>query len=48
MDKTRVIVKMEVEVEDFEAFLTSSELASIEFSETTGANILKMEIKEKK
>ena len=47
MDKTRVIVKMEVEVEDLEAFLTSSELGSIEFSKTTGANILKMEIKEK-
>ena len=52
MDKTRVtrvIVKMEVEVEDIEEFIfTTSELGSIEFSKITGANILKMEIKEKK
>ena len=44
---TKVTVKMEIEVEDFEAFLTSSELGAIKFSEITGANILKMEIKEK-
>ena len=37
---------MEVEVEDFEAFLTSSELGSIEFSKTTGANILKITVSE--
>lgn len=50
MDKTQVTratVKMEIEVEDLEAFLTSSELGVIEFSKVTGANILKMEIKEK-
>ena len=44
---TKVNVKMEIEVKDFEAFLTSSELGTIKFSEITGANILKMEIKEK-
>lgn len=47
MDKTKVTVKMEIEVEDLEAFLTSSELGAIEFSKVTGTNILKMEIKEK-
>ena len=44
---TKVIIKMEIEVKDFEAFLTSSQLGLIKFAETTGANILKMEIKEK-
>ena len=48
METTKVTVIMEIEVEDLEAFLTSSELGSIEFSKVTGANILKMEIKEKK
>lgn len=47
METTKVTVIMEIEVEDLEAFLTSSELGSIEFSKVTGANILKMEIKEK-
>lgn len=47
MDKTRVKVTMEIEVEDIEAFIyTTSELGAIEFSKATGANILKMEIKE--
>lgn len=44
---TKVTVKMEIEVKDFEEFLTSSELGAIKFSEATGANILKMEINEK-
>lgn len=48
MDKTKVTVKMEVEVKDLEAFVfTTAELGAIKFSEVTGANILKMEIKEK-
>lgn len=47
MDKTKVTVKLEIEVKDFETFITSSELGAIKFSEITGANILKMEIKEK-
>ena len=33
---TKVTVKMEIEVKDFEAFLTSSELGAIKFSERTG------------
>lgn len=38
---------MEIEVEDIEAFIfTTSELGAIELSKATGANILKMEIKE--
>ena len=46
MSKTKVT--MEVEVEDIEAFIfTTSELGSIAFSKATGANILKMKIKEK-
>lgn len=48
MDKTKVKVIMKIEVEDIEAFIfTTSELGAIEFSKVTGANILKMEIKEK-
>ena len=51
MDKTQVTratVKIEVEVEDIETFIfTTSELGATEFSKATGANILKMEIKEK-
>lgn len=46
MKTSKVTVIMEVEVEDIEAFLTSSELGSIEFSKTTGANILKMTVSE--
>ena len=48
MEKTKVNVKLEIEVEDLEAFIyTNAELGLIEFSKITGANILKVEIKEK-
>ena len=36
----------QIEVEDFETFMTSSELGEIKFSEITGANILKKENKQ--
>ena len=46
---TKVKVTMEVEVitDEIDLFHTSLESAVIEFSKNTGANILKVEIKEK-
>ena len=46
MDKAKVKVTMEIEVEDLEAFMTALEPNLIEFSKMTGANILRTEIKE--
>ena len=50
MNKTKVIVKMEIEVEDiedFSEFITTVEEGTIKFSEITKANILRVEVKEK-
>lgn len=46
---TKVKVTMEVEVmtDEIDLFHTSLESAVIEFSKNTGANVLKVEIKEK-
>lgn len=47
METTKVKVTMEVEVMTIDLFHTSLESAVIEFSKNTGANVLKVEIKEK-
>ncbi len=49
MAKTKVTVKMVIEVEDFEdfsKFITTVEKGVIKFSEETRANILKVDVKE--
>ena len=50
MEKTKVKVTMEIEVEDiedFSKFINTVEKGVIKFSEETKANILKVEVKEK-
>jgi hypothetical protein len=47
MDKTKVKVTMEIEVEDFADFMSSLQSGLVEFSKETKANVLKAEIKEK-
>ena len=47
MDKTKVKVTMEIEVEDFADFMSSVEMGVIKFSEETKANVLKVAVKEK-
>ena len=49
METTKVKVTMEVEVmtDEIDLFHTSLESAVIDFSKSTGANILKVEVKEK-
>lgn len=46
MEKTKVTVTMEIEVEELDLFLSSLQSGLIEFSKETKANILKAEIKE--
>ena len=49
MDKTKVKVTMEIEVEDiedFSKFIATVEKGVIKFSEETKANVLKVEVKE--
>ena len=49
MGKTKVTVKMEIEVEDiedFSKFIATVEKGVIKFSEETRANVLKVEVKE--
>lgn len=46
MDKTKVTVTMEIEVEELDLFLSSLQSGLIEFSKETKANILKAEVKE--
>lgn len=43
----KVTVKMEIEVEEFDLFMSSLESGLVAFAEETKANILKTEIKEK-
>lgn len=48
MDKTKVTVKMVIEVEDtedFSKFISTVEKGVIKFSEETRANILKVDVK---
>ena len=47
MDKTKVKVTMEIEVEELDLFMSSLQSGLIAFSKETKANILKAEIKEK-
>ena len=50
MEKTKVTVKMEIEVEDiedFSKFIATVEKGVIKFSEETKANILKVKVVEK-
>lgn len=49
MGKTKVTVKMEIEVEDiedFSEFITTVKKGVIKFSEETKANVLKVHVKE--
>ena len=47
MDKTKVKVTMEIEVEDFADFMGSLESGIIEFSKETKANVLSLQVVEK-
>ena len=47
MDKTKVKVTMEIEVEDFADFMGSLESGIIEFSKETKANVLSSQVVEK-
>lgn len=44
---TKVTVKIEIEVEELDLFMSSLQSGLVAFSEETKANILKTEIKEK-
>ncbi len=46
MDKTKVKITMEIEVEEFDLFMTSLQSGVIKFSEETKANVLKVDVKE--
>ena len=46
MEKTKVKVTMEVEVEELDLFMSSLQSGLIAFSKETSANILKVEVKE--
>lgn len=48
METTKVKVTMEIEVEELDLFMTSLQSGLIVFSEETKANILKVEVKEKR
>lgn len=47
MDGTKVTVTIEIEVEEFDLFMSSLQSGLVAFSEETKANVLKAEIKEK-
>lgn len=46
MDKAKVKVTMEIEVEELDLFMSSLQSGLIAFSKETGANVLKVEVKE--
>jgi len=45
--KVKVTMEVEVKTDEIDLFMTSVEMGVIKFSEETGANVLKVDVKEK-
>lgn len=46
MDRTKVTVTIEIEVEEFDLFMSSLQNGLVAFSEETKANVLKAKVQE--
>lgn len=46
MDRTKVTVTIEIEVEEFDLFMSSLQSGLVAFSEETKANVLKAKVQE--